>query len=53
MDLAQSQPRPLHPHAQPLPAKSKGDDIVFIDDTPGEIVEAEIVDGEDDVLVIE
>jgi ubiquitin-protein ligase len=55
VDLAPAQPRPLHPHAQPIPvpANSNGDDIVFIDDKPGEIVEAEIVDGEDDVLVIE
>jgi hypothetical protein len=45
--------RPIHPHALPLPVKSNGDEILFLDDSPSEIVDAEIVDGEDDVLVIE
>jgi ubiquitin-protein ligase len=53
VEEAPQRPRPIHPHAQPVAAKPKGDDILFLDDKPGEIVEAEIVGGEDDLLVIE
>jgi ubiquitin-protein ligase len=53
-DTSAPRSTPGHAAAQPVAAaKPAGDEILFLDDKPGGIVEAEIVEGEDDVLVIE